>query len=110
MRLAAQFTAQTLIYFYHTLYHVYHSMEFDSHDRMRTLSAELMLTFDDSRLDYIRTLPRMRKVSMKTSCNAEFHIDPHELDKHMEYVEQAAKIIEGLCELRLECYEALGGQ
>ena len=32
VRLAAQFTAQAIVYFYHTLYYVYHGMEFDIHD------------------------------------------------------------------------------
>lgn len=46
VRLAAQFTAQAIVYFYHTLYYVYHGMEFDihdpvvMHDRMRMLSTK----------------------------------------------------------------------
>ena len=45
IRLAALFSAQAAVYFYHTLYYVYHGQEFDSHDpvvmhdRMRTLST-----------------------------------------------------------------------
>ena len=57
MRLAAQFSAQAMVYFYHTLYYVYHGLEFDSHDpvimhdRMRTLSTKLMLAFDDTHIE-----------------------------------------------------------
>ncbi|WP_418982438.1 nucleotidyltransferase domain-containing protein, partial [Alistipes sp.] len=64
MRLAAQFSAQAMVYFYHTLYYVYHGLEFDSHDpvimhdRMRTLSTKLMLAFDDTHIENIFTLPR----------------------------------------------------
>ena len=56
VRLAAQFSAQAIVYFYHTLYYVYHGMEFDihdpvvMHDRMRTLSTKLMLVFDDNHI------------------------------------------------------------
>ena len=63
IRLAALFSAQAAVYFYHTLYYVYHGQEFDSHDpvvmhdRMRTLSTKLMLTFDDTNIERIFTLP-----------------------------------------------------
>lgn len=63
VRLAAQFTAQAAVYFYHTLYWVYHAQEFDihdpvvMHDRMRTLSTELMLVFDDN---HMKTSSRCR--------------------------------------------------
>lgn len=113
LRLAALFTAQALVYFYHTLYYVYHGMEFDSrdpvvmHDRMRTLSTGLMLAFDDNHTDYVRTLPRMRELLIKTPYDAAFTMPPQELEKHMERVEQAVRIIENLCELRLERYVEL---
>lgn len=112
-RLAALFTAQALVYFYHTFYYVYHGMEFDSrdpvvmHDRMRTLSTGLMLAFDDTHTEYVRTLPRMREVLIKTPYDAAFTMPPQELEKHMERVEQAVRIIENLCELRIELYERL---
>ena len=63
VRLAAQFTAQAAVYFYHTLYWVYHGQEFDihdpvvMHDRMRTLSTKLMLVFDDN---HMKTSSRCR--------------------------------------------------
>ena len=63
VRLVAQFTAQAAVYFYHTLYWVYHGQEFDihdpvvMHDRMRTLSTELMLVFDDN---HMKTSSRCR--------------------------------------------------
>lgn len=63
VRLVAQFTAQAAVYFYHTLYRVYHGREFDihdpvvMHDRMRTLSTELMLVFDDN---HMKTSSRCR--------------------------------------------------
>ena len=88
VRLAAQFTAQAVVYFYHTLYYVYHGMEFDihdpvvMHDRMRTLSTKLMLVFDDNHIENIFTLPRLKEVLMKTPYCAEFYMSPQELELH----------------------------
>lgn len=113
VRLAAQFTAQAAVYFYHTLYWVYHAQEFDihdpvvMHDRMRTLSTKLMLVFDDNHIENIFTLPRLKEVLMKTPYSAEFRMAPQEMEMHMDRVQQAAGIIENCCELRMELYKEL---
>ena len=110
VRLAAQFTAQAAVYFYHTLYWVYHGQEFDihdpvvMHDRMRTLSTKLMLVFDDNHIENIFTL---KEVLMKTPYSAEFRMAPQEMEMHMDRVQQAAGIIENCCELRMELYKEL---
>ena len=116
VRLAAQFTAQAIVYFYHTLYYVYHGMEFDihdpvvMHDRMRTLSTKLMLVFDDNHIENIFTLPRLKEVLMKTPYCAEFYMSPQELELHMERVQKATGIIENYVGLRLELYKELSEQ
>lgn len=116
VRLAAQFTAQAIVYFYHTLYYVYHGMEFDLHDptlmhqRMRTLSAKLMLVFDDNLVENIVTLPRLKQVLLKTAYNAEFYMPPQEVQLHMERVQKAAGMIENCAGLRLELYKELSEQ
>ena len=116
VRLAAQFTAQAAVYFYHTLYWVYHGQEFDihdpvvMHDRMRTLSTKLMLVFDDNHIENIFTLPCLKQILMKTPYSAEFHMAPQELEMHMERVQKAAEIIENYCDLRLELYKELSVQ
>ena len=113
VRLAAQFTAQAAVYFYHTLYRVYHGQEFDihdpvvMHDRMRTLSTELMLVFDDNHIENVFTLPRLKEVLMKTPYSAEFRMAPQEMQMHMDRVQQAAGIIENCCEQRMELYKEL---
>lgn len=113
VRLAAQFTAQAAVYFYHTLYWVYHAQEFDihdpvvMHDRMRTLSTKLMLVFDDNHIENIFTLPCLKQILMKTPYSAEFYMAPQELEMHMDRVQKAAEIIENYCELRLERYKEL---
>ncbi len=116
IRLAAQFTAQALVYFYHTLYYVYHGTEFGihdpvvMHDRMRTLSVRLMLTFDDSHVEGIFTLPRLKAVLMKSAYSVEFDMSEPELEQHMERVCRAAGIIEQCAGRRLELYKELGGR
>lgn len=116
VRLAAQFTAQAAVYFYHTLYWVYHGQEFDihdpvvMHDRMRTLSTKLMLVFDDNHIENIFTLPRLKEVLMKTPYCAEFYMSPQELELHMDRVQKAAGIIENYAGLRLELYKELSEQ
>ena len=116
MRLAALFTAQAAVCFYHTLYYVYHGQEFDSHDpvvmhdRMRTLSTKLMLVFDDSHIENTFTLARLKNFLDKARYDIRFDIRPQELEIHMERVEKMGRIIENDCELRLELYKEWGGQ
>ena len=116
VRLAAQFTAQAAVYFYHTLYWVYHGQEFDihdpvvMHDRMRTLSTKLMLVFDDNHIENIITLPCLKQVLLKTPYSAEFYMAPQELEMHMDRVQKVAEIIENYCALRLELYKELSRQ
>ena len=113
VRLAAQFTAQAAVYFYHMLYYVYHGMPFDlhdpvvMHDRMRTLSTKLMLVFDDNHIENIFTIPRLKEVLMKTTYQAEFYMASQEAELHMERVQRAAEIIENCAGMRLELYKEL---
>lgn len=116
IRLAAHFTAQALVYFYHTLYYVFHGREFDlhdpvvMHDRMRTLSTKLMLVFDDNHIENIFTLPRLKQVLMKEPYNVDFCMSQQELEMHMDRVQKAAAIIDSCCGLRLERYWELSRQ
>ena len=113
IRLAALFSAQAAVYFYHTLYYVYHGQEFDSHDpvvmhdRMRTLSTKLMLTFDDTNIERIFTLPCLKKFLVKARYDLGFDIAPQELEMHLQRVEKMGDIIENYAGLRLELYKEL---
>ena len=116
LRLAALFMAQATVYFYHTLYYVYHGMEFDMHDpvvmheRMRTLSAQLMLVFDDNHIENIFTLPRLKRFLVKARYDIRFDVAPQELEMHLQRVEKMGHIIENYCDLRLELYKELSEQ
>lgn len=116
MRLAAIFSAQAAVYFYHTLYYAYHGLEFDCHDpvimheRMRTLSTKLMLALDDSHIENIFTLPCLKKFLVKARYDLDFDIVPQELQTHMERVEKMGEIIESCAGRRLELYKELSEQ
>lgn len=91
-------------------------MEFETsdpvvmHDRMRTLSAELMLVFDDNHVANLFTLPNLKRFLMKNPCDACFETDPKKMEVHLERVGKAAEIIERCCTMRLERYKQLGGE
>lgn len=116
MRLAAVFSAQAAVYFYHTLYYAYHGQEFDSydpvimHERMRTLSTKLMLALDDNHIENIFTLPCLKKFLVRARYKLDFDISPLELRVHMERVEKMGEIIESYAGRRLELYKELSEQ
>ena len=113
MRLAALFSAQAAVYFYHTLYYVYHGIEFDRHDpvvmhdRMRTLSTRLMVAFDDNHIENTLTMPYLKRVLHKARYDLGFDVAPRELDLHLNSIEKLGRIIENLCGRRLELYKEL---
>lgn len=115
MRLAGMFVAQAAVYFYHTLYYVYHQMEFDSHDplimheRMRTLSTRLMLIYDDDNIRSVQTLASLKHYLLKSPYDKDFDVSPRDMAVHIERTTKAAEIIESCCGLRLELYQELGG-
>lgn len=115
MRLAGMFAAQAAVYFYHTLYYVYHQMEFGSHDplimheRMRTLSTRLMLIYDDDNIRSVQTLASLKRYLLKSPYDKDFDVSPRDMAVHIERTTKAAEIIESCCGLRLELYQELGG-
>lgn len=112
VRLAAFSSAQAAIYFYKTLYYVYHGEDFDIHDpvvmheRMRTLSTKLMLLLDDNHINHIFTVPCLKCFLESARYDLKFKIHPWELTMHMERVESMGKIIQSCCNRRLELYKS----
>lgn len=112
-RLAAICLAQAIVYYYHTFYYVYHGETFDKHDpvlmheRLRTLSARLMLAFDDNHIERIFTLPALKEYLNKAPYDIRFDVDPRELELHLNRVKLAVRLIESSCEERLELYRTL---
>lgn len=113
MRLAGMFAAQAVTYFYHTLYYVYHGMEFDCndpivmHERMRTLSTRLMLVYDDDHIRKLQTLVSLKQFLMKSPYDIKFDADPREIGEHIDRTMKAAEIMDSCSGLRLELYKEL---
>lgn len=113
-RLAATLIAQAVVYYYHTLYYVYHGEAFNLHDpvlmhaRMRTLSAQLMLAFDDNLVERIFMLPTLRDYLNRARYDIRFDVEPQELEQQLDRVERAVELIEFTCEERINLYKELG--
>lgn len=110
IRFGAFATAQAAVYFYRTLYYVYHGEDFDSndpvilHDRMRTLSTKLMILLDDNHIENIFTVPSLKHFLNDARYDLDFDIRPSELEMHMDRVTQMGKIVRKCCKTRLEGY------
>lgn len=115
-QVAAHFTAQAAVYFYHMLYSIYHGKEFDCHDpvlmheQMRTLSTRLMEVFDNQNAEGTYTLPQLKRFMVQMPYDLKFDIPLSELELHMDRVEKMGEIIERACGRRLELYQELSKQ
>lgn len=113
IRWAAFMTAKAAILYYRVLYYVYHNEPFDQddpiilHERMRTLSTELMLLFDDTSTESNRTLACLRSFGMKAFADRKFTLHPFELREHMARVVCLGEIVTKYCTKRLELYSSL---
>lgn len=111
-RQAAFFTAQAAVLFYHTLFFVFHGFDTDTHDivllheRLRTLSGELMLLFDSDNVYHNDTLPCLKLFLQKARYDPGFDIRPHELSQHIDRVGHMRKVVERVCMQRIELYRS----
>lgn len=113
LRLAATLLPQAACCYYRTLYYVFHGEECDMrdpalmHERIKTLSAKLMLAFDDNHIERIFTLPALKDYSDRAAYNIHFDVDPRELELHLTRVERAVELIQEACEERIDLYRRL---
>lgn len=111
IRRAAYMTAQAATIYYRVLYYVYHGDEFGSddltfmHERMRTLSTELMLLFDDTHIDHNTTLSSLRRAALGALSSRTFSMTPDELEKHIGRIVRMGDIVARCCLRRLELYK-----
>ena len=116
IRLAAFSLTQAAVIFYKELYYVYHNREFDSqdpvllHERMRTLSTELMLLYDDTHVDHVTTLPRLKMFGERACSDAKFTVNPFVLEQDFERVAKMEEIVALKCRERLRLYEELAAK
>ena len=113
IRWAAYMTAKAAILYYKMLYYVYHSEPCGCddpvilHERMRTLSTELMLLFDDTDTEGNTTLACLRSFARKAFEERKFMLHPCELRMHMARVVRMGGIVTRYCEKRLELYKSM---
>ena len=113
IRWAAFMTAKAAILYYKMLYYVYHNEPFDHddplilHERMRTLSTELMLLFDDTHAARNTTLACLKSFARKTFEERKFMLHPFELKEHMARIVRMGEIVTKYCEKRLELYKPM---
>lgn len=103
--------AQAAVYYYRTLYYVYHGVEADTcdvqilHHRLHTLSGKLPLLFEPDEFRSIRTLHCRNNFPVKARYDPKFSVMPSELIRHLDRVRQLGEVVTGLCEKRIALYQ-----
>lgn len=116
IRQSAFCAAQAAVYCYRVLFRVYHGFDFDTHDimilheRMRTLSAELLLVLESDSYDPIYTLPCLQRFIVKARYDPSFFIHVSELERHLDRVKRMREIVEKLCMRRIALYKKLDAE
>ncbi len=116
IRWSAYSSAQAAKIYYKVLYFVYHNETFDSenpvvmHERMRTLSTDLMLLFDSDNIGRKNTLPYLEKFDSKALSDMSFPINPDNLARYMNEVAHLGAVVRICCEQRLELYKSSVGE
>lgn len=105
-------TAQAAVYYYRTLYYVYHGIEAETcdvrqlHHRQFTLSGELSLLFGADEFRSHRTLPCVNGYLLKAQYDPHFFVDPGELTEHLDRVRRLGAVAAACCRRRIALYEA----
>lgn len=113
IRWAAFMTAKAANLYYKMLYYVYHNEPFNHddptilHERMRTLSTELMLLFDNTDVERNTTLACLKSFARKAFEDRKFMLHPSELKEHMARIVRMGEIVTKYCEKRLELYKSM---
>ena len=102
--------AQAAVYYYRTLFYVYHGFEADScdvrylHHRLRTLSGELPLLFESDEYYPKQTLHCLNNFATYAQYDPDFFVETDELARHLDLVKRLGEIVRRLCERRMELY------
>ncbi len=112
IRWASHLTAQAAFMYYRVLYYVYHNEVFASddiatmHERMRTLSTELMLLFDDTHVEHNMTLSVLNRFAAKALTDPAFALPEEAFDEHVGRVVRMGGIVGRCCRRRLDQYKS----
>ena len=102
--------AQAAVYYYRTLFYVYHGFEADScdvrylHHRLRTLSGELPLLFESDEYYPKQTLHCLNNFATYAQYDFDFFVETDELARHLDLVKRLGEVARRLCERRMELY------
>lgn len=110
-REAAFALGQAAVYYYRTLFFVYHGFDADTcdthrlHHRLRTLSGELPLIFEGDEFQSVSTLRLLKKFAEEIRYDPDFSIGPEELGPIFDPVRRLGETVAALCGKRIALYE-----
>lgn len=110
IRQSAFAMAQAAVYYFRTLFYVYHGFEADTFDvgilqhRLRTLSGELPLLFESDEYNSIHTISCLKSFLVNARYNPNFFTHPEELEQHLDRVKRLGAVVNKLCERRIALY------
>lgn len=111
MREAAFAAAQAAVYYYRTLFYVYHGFEADTcdtrylHHRLRTLSGELPLLFESDDFHAATTLRCLNGYVAEARYDPKFFVEVDELSQHIDRVKRLGEAVKRVCDKRIGLYE-----
>ncbi len=110
VREAAFATAQAAIYYYRTLFYVYHGFDAGScdvrylHHRLRTLSGELLLLFESDEYRPVTTLHKLKRIRDHVLYDPGFFVGIDELSDHLGRIKRLGEVVTRLCDSRVALY------
>lgn len=110
-RVPAFFLAQATVYYYRTLFFVYHGFDIDTediemlHQRVRTLSGELMLLFEPDLMRPKSSLRTLKRYLEQGRYATDFFAETADLNGHCERIKLLGKAIYRICDKRIKFYE-----
>lgn len=111
-RLSAFYLGHATELFYKALFVVYHNFEINYedlrtlHQRLRTLSSDLIVLFESDQNKNDRTLNLLNRFRKYCLSDVDFTVNNDELVNCLNQVAQMKQIIEILCQKRIELYNS----
>ncbi len=111
-REAAFASAQAAVYYFRSLFYVFHGFEAETsdirilHQRMRTLSGKLPLLFEPDEIHAMQTLHSLNLFLTAARYDPQFVVPLEAIAWHTERVRRLGQIVTTLCRLRIDLYDA----
>lgn len=110
-RVPAFCLAQATVYYYRTLFYVYHGFDIDIedvemlHQRLRTISGEIMLLFEPDLARPRSSLRSLKRYLEQGRYDLYFSVETEELQTHYERIKTMGEAIYRICDKRIQFYE-----